>query len=89
MDRSLTRACALLFWSLVATCAQAQLGGAPPPDPTAILAAAKAASGGAAWDALTTQHSKVNIHTAGLMGTAERWSEFATGRSRSSTASDR
>ena len=81
MNRSLTRACALLLWSLVATCAQAQLGGAPPPDPAAILAAAKAASGGAAWDALTTQHSKVNIHSAGLMGTAERWSEFPTGRS--------
>lgn len=82
MNRSLTRACALLGWSFVSACAWAQLGGPPPPDPTAILAAAKNASGGAAWDALTTQHSKVNIHTAGLVGTAERWSEYATGRSK-------
>src|SRR5262249_40606381 len=54
---------------------------APQPDPVALLAQAKAASGGAAWDALRTQHSKVNIHTGGLVGQAERWSEFATGRS--------
>jgi len=81
MNRSLTRTCALLVWSLVPACAYAQLGGPPPPDPTAILAAAKSASGGSAWDALKTQHSKVNIHTAGLVGTAERWSEYATGRS--------
>ena len=82
MNRSLTRACALLGWSFVSACAYAQIGGPPPPDPAAILAAAKNASGGAAWDALTTQHSKVNIHTAGLVGTAERWSEYATGRSK-------
>jgi hypothetical protein len=81
MNRSLARACALLVWSFVSACAYAQLGGPAPPDPMAILAAAKAASGGAAWDALKTQHSKVNIHTAGLVGTAERWSEYATGRS--------
>jgi PDZ domain/Aspartyl protease len=81
MKRSLTRACALLFWSFFAAAAGAQLGGPQPPDPATILAAAKAASGGAAWDALKTQHSKVNIHTAGLVGTAERWSEYATGRS--------
>src|SRR6185436_2519759 len=82
MNRSLTRACALLGWSFVSACAYAQIGGPPPPAPAAILAAAKNASGGAAWDALTTQHSKVNIHTAGLVGTAERWSEYATGRSK-------
>jgi hypothetical protein len=61
--------------------AAAQLGGAPPPDPVAVLAQAKAASGGAAWDALRTQHSKVSILTGAITGSAERWSEFATGRS--------
>jgi hypothetical protein len=81
MHRLSLRACALLVWSFVSAVAHAQLGGPAPPDPTSILAAAKAASGGAAWDALKTQHSKVNIHTAGLAGTAERWSEYATGRS--------
>ena len=81
MHRLLPRACALLVWLFVSAFAHAQLGGPAPPDPAAILAAAKAASGGAAWDALKTQHSKVNIQTAGMAGTAERWSEYATGRS--------
>lgn len=62
--------------------ALAQLGGTPPPDPMAVLAQAKAASGGAAWDALRTQHSKVSIITGAITGSAERWNEFATGRSR-------
>jgi hypothetical protein len=61
--------------------AVAQIGGAPPPDPIAVLAQAKAASGGAAWDALRTQHSKVTILTGAITGSAERWSEFTTGRS--------
>ncbi len=51
------------------------------PDPVAILAAAKAASGGAAWNALRTQHSNVSISTVGIRGTAERWSDIFTGRS--------
>ena len=53
----------------------------PRPDPIAILAAAKAASGGAAWDALRTQHSTVTINTAGVRGTAERWADIYSGRS--------
>ncbi|MFO1312690.1 MAG: aspartyl protease family protein [Burkholderiales bacterium] len=61
--------------------AVAQIGGAPPPDPAQILARAKAASGGSAWDALRTQHSKVSILAGPLTGSAERWSEFTTGRS--------
>ncbi len=51
------------------------------PDPTEVLAAAKAASGGSAWDLLTTQHSTVSILTGGLAGAAERWSELTSGRS--------
>lgn len=49
-------------------------------DPQALLAGAKAASGGAAWDALKSQHSVVKLGAAGLVGTAERWSDVETGR---------
>jgi hypothetical protein len=76
------RGLALAFVLSVASAgAPAQVGGAPPPDPAAVLAQAKSASGGAAWDALRTQHSKVTILTGAIAGSAERWSEFATGRS--------
>jgi len=47
----------------------------------ALLAAAKAASGGAAWDALRTQHSEVRLTAAGMTGTVERWNDIATGQS--------
>jgi hypothetical protein len=59
----------------------AQNAATPRPDPIDLLAAAKAASGGTAWDALRTQHSIVSIGTAGVIGTAERWSDIFTGRS--------
>ncbi len=67
--------------ALACHAALAQLGGPPPPDPRDVLAQAKAASGGAAWDALRTQHSRVNITAGSLAGQAERWSELTTGRS--------
>ncbi len=51
------------------------------PDPAALLAAAKAASGGNAWDALKTQRSQVSLRAANLEGTVERWSDMATGQS--------
>lgn len=76
---SLARACALLC-VLVAMPAAAQVLSTAP-DPLPILAEAKAASGGAAWDALRTQHSKVRIQAGAKMGRAERWSEMQTGRS--------
>jgi hypothetical protein len=75
------RVLALFLGFATSGAALAQIGGAPPPDPVAVLAQAKAASGGAAWDALRTQHSKVTILTGAITGSAERWSEFATGRS--------
>jgi hypothetical protein len=61
--------------------AQAQPKPASKPDPVAVLAAAKGASGGAAWDALRTQRSEVKLSAAGLEGSVERWSDIATGRS--------
>ena len=53
----------------------------PKPDPVAVLAAAKTASGGAAWDALRTQRSEVKLAAANLEGSVERWSDIANGRS--------
>lgn len=70
--------CALL---VAASPARAQLGGPLPPEPADVLAAAKAASGGAAWDTLSSQHSKVAVFARGVNGQAERWSDITTGRS--------
>jgi hypothetical protein len=49
-------------------------------DPKEILAKAKQASGGAAWDAIRTTHTKVKISTGGLTGTGESWEDTRTGR---------
>ncbi|HYU35552.1 MAG TPA: aspartyl protease family protein [Thermoanaerobaculia bacterium] len=49
-------------------------------DPQEILARAKAASGGAAWDAVRTIHSKVRVETGGMTGTAESWEDVRAGR---------
>ena len=54
---------------------------APKPDPVTLLAGAKAASGGAAWDALRTQHSDVRLTVAGMTGKVERWNDMTTGQS--------
>jgi hypothetical protein len=50
-------------------------------NPAEVLAAAKAASGGAAWDEHTSLHTLVGLRTGGFTGEAERWSETRTGRS--------
>lgn len=49
-------------------------------EPQEILARTKAASGGAAWDAVRTIHSKVRVETGGITGTAESWDDVRTGR---------
>ena len=81
--RSLSRAvgCWLHRAALLCSSAVAQTPGKPAPDPAAILAAAKAASGGAAWDAHTSLHTLVALRAGGHTGEAERWSEISTGRS--------
>ena len=71
----------VLTLSLAAVHAGAQAPVARAPDPAALLAAAKAASGGAAWDAMRTQHSTVKLAAANLEGTVQRWSDIATGQS--------
>ena len=58
----------------------ASAAGAVAADPQDILARAKAASGGAAWDAVRTIHSKVRVATGGITGTAESWEDVRAGR---------
>ncbi len=80
-----------LLANAAAACLAASLALAPvlpavaaeptPPEALAVLGAAKAASGGSAWNDLRQQHSKVTLSTSGLSGPVERWSEFLTGRS--------
>ncbi|MFO1324693.1 MAG: retropepsin-like aspartic protease [Burkholderiales bacterium] len=59
----------------------AQAPAARKPDPVALLADAKKASGGPAWDGLRSQHSQVRLAAAGLEGVAERISDVTTGQS--------
>ncbi|MCC6196278.1 MAG: aspartyl protease family protein [Burkholderiales bacterium] len=74
-----------LVLSLCAAAAVAQAPaparGAAKPDPLVLLAVAKAASGGSAWDSLRTQKSEVKLATAGLEGAVERLTDIQTGRS--------
>ncbi len=65
-----------IAWLALAPAAFAQK-----PDARQLLAEAKAATGGAAWDALRSQHSRVNIKAGELRGSGERWASIATGRS--------
>ncbi len=53
---------------------------AAPQNPQDTLARAKAASGGAAWDAVRTLHTKVRVETGGMTGTAESWEDVRAGR---------
>ncbi len=50
-------------------------------DARAILAKAKEASGGTAWDSVRTVYTKAKIVTSGLTGTAEAWEDVVVGRS--------
>lgn len=49
-------------------------------DPASILARAKAASGGKAWNDVKTLYTRVKVSTGGLDGTAESWEDVRTGR---------
>ena len=48
--------------------------------PAVILARVKQASGGAAWDGLTSVYTKVKLAIGGMTGTAESWEDVLTGR---------
>ncbi len=67
--------------ALVFGVASAQTADKAALDPATVLAAAKKASGGTAWDALTSLHTLVALRAGGFTGEAERWSEIPTGRS--------
>jgi predicted aspartyl protease len=49
-------------------------------DPQALLARAKEAAGGGAWDRVQTLHLKVRLTASGLSGTVESWEDVLTGR---------
>lgn len=49
-------------------------------DPASILARAKAASGGKAWDDVKTLYTRAKVSTGGLDGTVESWEDVRTGR---------
>ncbi|MBI3662207.1 MAG: aspartyl protease family protein [Acidobacteria bacterium] len=49
-------------------------------DPQQLLAKAKQASGGAAWDAIRSTHTQVKASTGGLNGTGEAREDTRTGR---------
>jgi hypothetical protein len=50
------------------------------PDPAGVLAQAKEAAGGQAWDGVRTLHIRARIATSGLAGPAESWDDVLTGR---------
>lgn len=49
-------------------------------DPAEILARAKEAAGGKAWDAVHTLHTRARIATSGLAGPADGWDDLRNGR---------
>lgn len=78
MKIALSALTALVLSSVVALAAPAA-----PVDKAAgeVLARLKAATGGAAWDAVRTVHTRGTIETGGLSGTGESWEEVTSGRS--------
>lgn len=51
-----------------------------PVDTSAVLARAKAVSGGLAWDEVRSSHTAGKIETGGLKGVTEEWNEVVRGR---------
>lgn len=69
--------------SCLAVLALGAVGAAPPPaegGADAVLARAKAASGGAAWDAVRSRRVRGRLHTGGLDGTVESIEDVLSGR---------
>ena len=60
--------------------AGAAMGAQVAPQAKAVLERAKEASGGVAWDALESSHTKGTISTGGLTGTVEVWEDLLKGR---------
>jgi hypothetical protein len=70
-----------LMLTLAAAAGTLTQAAAAGPDPQAILARVKRASGGAAWDRITSTHATVVLETGGLEGTADSLEDVLTGRS--------
>jgi len=68
-------AAALLLAVLFCRPAEAQ-----PPTAASVLAEMKAATGGAAWDRVTTLHVVSAVKGGGLTGTQDEWDDVPTGR---------
>lgn len=77
--KTLTFAALLLL--LLAAVANAEVQ-----DPQSILARAKEAAGGKAWDDVHSLHVRAKASTGGLSGDAESWEDVRTGRFASSFA---
>ncbi|MGD1009603.1 MAG: aspartyl protease family protein [Candidatus Aminicenantales bacterium] len=63
-----------LLWLVAVVCQALE-------NPKDILARAKDASGGAAWDSVFSMHSKVALAVGGMKGTGESWEDILKGRS--------
>lgn len=50
------------------------------PDPRELLAQAKEAAGGAAWDDVRAIHTRIEVAAGGLEGTGEVWEDVRSGR---------
>jgi len=50
-------------------------------DCAGLLAAAKAAAGGATWDSVAHLHMEATVSTSGFEGTLDSWEDLTRGRS--------
>ena len=62
--------------AMIALCGVSGAAAAEMPTADSLIAAAKAASGGAAWDRIATWHETGHITAGGLSGTYESWIDF-------------
>ena len=69
---------ALLALSIVAL--PSAVPGDAAPDPLALLARAKEAAGGEAWNRVRTLHMTIRMEVGGLKGRAESWTDLRAGR---------
>ncbi len=71
---------AVLFLPLLLLFASLLAGSARAADPAAVLAQAKQAAGGDAWNGVRTLHLKFHTLAGGLSGTQDEWDDVQAGR---------
>jgi len=69
-----------LLLALLTALGSAPAGADTAPSPAEVLAKAKAAAGGDAWNDVRTMHQKAKLATSGLEGVAESYVDLARGR---------